>query len=102
MPDHVHLFIGLKPNQCISDLVRDIKTASSAFIKEKRWIRSWFEWQEGFGAFFYAHLQIDDVIKYILKQEEHHHIKSFKEEYRIFLSKFNIDYIPKYLFEFYE
>jgi len=101
MPDHVHIFIGLKPNQCISDLVRDVKTASSSFIKEKQWVRSWFEWQEGFGAFSYSHSQIDSVIKYILNQEEHHHKKSFKEEYLAFLSKFNVEYEDKYLFEFY-
>ena len=101
MPDHVHIFIGLKPNQCISDLVRDVKTSSSSFIKEKQWIRSWFEWQKGFGAFSYAHSQIDNVIKYILSQEEHHHKKSFKEEYLAFLSKFNVEYNDKYLFDFY-
>ena len=101
MPDHVHIFIGLKPDQCISDLVRDIKTSSSSFIKEKQWIRSWFEWQEGFGAFSYAHSQIENVIKYILSQEEHHRKKSFKEEYLAFLSKFNVEYEDKYLFEFY-
>jgi len=102
MPDHVHIFIGLKPNQCISDLVRDIKTASSTFIKEKKWVKSWFEWQKGFGAFSYAHSQIDNVIKYIIKQEEHHKTKSFKTEYLEFLEKYDIDYNTKYLFEFYE
>jgi REP element-mobilizing transposase RayT len=102
MPDHVHIFIGLKPNQCISDLVRDIKTASSSFIKEKKWIRSWFEWQEGFGGFSYGHSQLDVVIKYIQRQETHHHTRSFKEEYLDFLEKFNVEYDKKYLFEFYE
>ena len=102
MPDHVHIFIGLKPNHCISDLVRDVKAASSSFIKEKKWIRSWFEWQEGFGAFSYGHSQIDVVVKYIQNQEEHHHAKSFRQEYHEFLEKFNVEFHEKYLFEFYE
>src|SRR5574341_1760404 len=65
MPDHVHILIGLKPNIALSDLVRDIKANSSAFMNEKRWIRGKFNWQEGFGAFSYGHSQVDVIIKYI-------------------------------------
>lgn len=54
MPDHTHLLVGLKPSVSISDLVRDIKSGSSNFINEKRWIRGHFNWQEGFGAFSYS------------------------------------------------
>src|SRR5574341_532552 len=39
MPDHVHILIGMKPSITLSDLVGDIKTGSSTFINEKRWIR---------------------------------------------------------------
>ena len=46
MPDHTHILVGLKPTIAISDLVRDIKAGSSAFINEKQWIRSKFNWQE--------------------------------------------------------
>lgn len=102
MPDHTHLLIGLKPSIAISDLVRDIKTGSSNFINEKKWIRGKFSWQEGFGAFSYSRSQIDDVIKYILNQEEHHKKKTFKEEYLDFLVKFEIEYDNKYLFEWIE
>ncbi|MCK5822486.1 MAG: IS200/IS605 family transposase [Bacteroidales bacterium] len=100
MPDHTHVFVGVKPNICISDLVRDIKSGSSKFINEKQWIRSKFEWQEGFGAFSYAHSQLTSVINYINNQEQHHRKKTFREEYFEFLEKFKIDYNDKYLFEF--
>ena len=63
MPDHIHICIGFKPNICISDLVQDIKTASSLFIKEKKWTKFQFYWQEGFGSFTYSHSQITNVIK---------------------------------------
>ena len=99
MPDHIHLLVGLKPNITISDLVRDIKAGSSKFITESNWIKTKFNWQEGYGAFSYSKSQIDNVIKYILKQEEHHKRKTFKEEYLDFLKKFEIDYNEKYLFE---
>ena len=99
MPNHTHILVGLKPSISISDLVRDIKTGSSNFINEQKWIKGKFSWQEGFGAFSYSRSQIDNVIKYILNQEEHHKIVSFKEEYIDFLKKFEIEYDEKYLFD---
>ena len=97
--DHVHVFVGLKPSMNISDLVRDIKNNSSKFINEQRFLKGKFSWQEGYGAFSYAHSQIESVYQYILKQEEHHMKKTFKGEYLDFLQKFKIDYSEKYLFE---
>ena len=102
MPDHAHILIGLHPTQSISDLARDIKSASSIFINEKRWVRGQFNWQVGFGAFSYSRSQIDSVVKYIDNQEEHHKRRTFKEEYIEFLKKFEIEYDERYLFEFYE
>ena len=102
MPDHIHLLIGLKPSFSISDLVRDVKAGSSKFINDKNWLKGKFNWQEGFGAFSYSRSQIDNVIQYILKQEEHHKEKTFKEEYLDFLKKFEIEYDEKYLFEWIE
>ncbi len=99
MPDHVHVLIGLKPSCSISDLVRDIKAGSSNFINQQKWIKCKFSWQEGFGAFSYSKSQIDTVINYILKQEEHHNKTTFKEEYIDLLNKFEIDYDDKYLFQ---
>ena len=99
MPDHVHILVSMKPNISISDLVRDIKAGSSKFINDNNWIRQKFNWQEGYGAFSYSKSSVDNVIKYILNQEEHHKKKSFRDEYVDFLEKFEIEYDPKYLFE---
>jgi Transposase and inactivated derivatives len=99
MPDHTHIFIGLEPDICISDLVRDIKSNSSGFINKNGWVAGKFNWQKGFGAFTYSHSQIDSVIKYINNQEQHHTKKTFKEEYLEMLNKFSICYDEKYLFE---
>ena len=99
MPDHTHIFIGLKPNMALSDLVRDIKNNSSTFINKKKWIPGKFNWQRGFGAFSYSHSQIDKVIKYIQNQEQHHAHKSFREEYLEFLKKFSIEFDEKYIFD---
>ncbi|MFD2034221.1 IS200/IS605 family transposase [Belliella marina] len=102
MPDHVHLLVGLKPNISISDLVRDIKSGSSKHINDNNWVVGKFNWQEGYGAFSYSKSQIDNVVKYILNQEEHHKTRTFKEEYIDFLVKFEIEYDEKYLFEWIE
>jgi len=100
--DHVHVFVGLKPAMNISDLVRDIKNNSSNFINEQKFIQTKFSWQEGYGAFSYAHSQVESVYQYIANQEEHHRKKTFHEEYLDFLQKFEVDHDEKYLFDFLE
>lgn len=102
MPDHVHLLVSMGPTCSVSDLVRDIKAGSSKFINEKGWMNNKFNWQEGYGAFSYSRSGVDSVAKYILNQEEHHQKKTFREEYFDFLTKFEIDYDPKYVFEWIE
>ena len=102
MPDHVHVFIGMKPIMSISDLVREVKAISSKFINDKKWIKGKFSWQEGYGAFSYAHSQLDNVVKYVNNQKEHHKRKTFKEEYLDFLEKFSVEYDDKYLFKWIE
>jgi putative transposase len=97
--DHVHVFVGLKPSINISELVRDIKNNSTNFINKQKFLKGKFAWQEGYGAFSYAHSQINNVYQYIANQEEHHKKKTFKEEYLDFLQKFEIEYHEKYLFE---
>lgn len=100
--DHVHVFVGLRPAMSISDLVRDIKNNSSNFINDHKFVKGKFSWQEGYGAFSYAHSQLNEVYQYIINQEEHHRKKSFKEEYLNFLQKFDIKYDERYLFDWME
>jgi REP element-mobilizing transposase RayT len=102
MPDHIHIFIGMKPTCCLSDLVREIKKSSNEFIKEKKFTKFKFQWQEGFGAFSYSHSALDKVINYIKNQKTHHQKKSFKVEYLEFLKAFDIEYKEEYLFEWFE
>lgn len=99
MPDHIHILIGLRPHQSVSDLVQEVKSVSSKWINENKLIPFQFEWQDSFGAFSYGKSQINDVIRYIENQEKHHHKKSFREEYVDFLEKFEIDYNEKYVFK---
>lgn len=98
----MHVFVGLRPSLSVSDLVRDIKNNSSKFINEKRWLPGKFTWQEGFSAFTYTHEHIERVYNYILNQEAHHRIKTFREEYLELMKEFDVDYNEQYLFEWYE
>lgn len=98
MPDHLHTLIGLNPKVSISDLVRDIKSNSTAFIKQKIGIPS-FAWQEGYGAFSYSRSQRQNVIQYIEEQEKHHQKKTFREEYMEFLKAFDIPYDERCVFD---
>jgi REP element-mobilizing transposase RayT len=97
--NHIHIFINMKPNCCLSDLVREVKKSSNEFINENKLTKSKFSWQEGYGAFSYNHSQIDIIIKYVMNQKEHHKKQNFRDEYIKFLKDFYIQYDEKYLFD---
>lgn len=102
MADHVHLFIGLNPNLSISDTVKEIKRSSALFINEQKIFPGKFQWQNGYGGFSYSHSHIDRVYNYILHQQEHQRKKTFREEYKEFLNKYQVEFQDQYLFEFFE
>ena len=99
MPDHIHILIGMRPTQSISDLLQDIKGSSSKWINENKFLNVKFEWQEGYGAFSYSKSSVEKVINYIKNQEEHHRRKTFKEEYLKLLEDFEIDFDERYIFK---
>lgn len=99
MPDHIHIFIGMRPHQSISSLMQMIKAESSRWIKSESFCTHPFSWQEGYGAFSYAKSQVFDVIRYIQNQEVHHQQESFLNEYRKFLTAFEIDWEERYIFK---
>jgi putative transposase len=102
MPNHVHIFIGLRPSMAIADIVRDIKNNSSRFINEQRFLPRKFNWQEGYGCFSYSHSHIQRVYNYILNQKAHHQKRTFKQEYTELLERFEVEHDERYLFEWHE
>jgi REP element-mobilizing transposase RayT len=99
MPDHIHLFIGMRPSQSLSDLMKRVKGDSSEWINKKGFTRNRFSWQAGYGAFSYAKSQVPNVIRYIQHQEEHHRKKTFTEEYLDFLTTFEVEYDDRFVFQ---
>ncbi len=100
--NHVHIFFELHPTTSISEILRIVKTNSSKWINQNSYVNGKFSWQEGYGAFSYSRSQRDNVIQYIVKQEEHHEKRTFKEEYLDLLQKFEIKFDNHYVFEFYD
>ncbi|MEZ4921400.1 MAG: IS200/IS605 family transposase [Saprospiraceae bacterium] len=98
--DHTHILVGMHPTSSPSKLMEHVKSGSSKWLNEKRYISGRFSWQDGYGAFTYSKSHIDSVVKYILNQPEHHKKNSFQDEYMLLLKKFEVEYDPKYLFQF--
>ena len=97
MPDHVHVLLGMRPAQSLSDLMQAIKGGSSFWINQKQLVMGKFEWQDGYGAFSYGKSQINDVIKYIQQQEVHHKKRTFADEYLELLKLFEVKFDERYI-----
>lgn len=99
MPDHVHIFFGMRPTQGLSKLMQQVKEDSTKWINSRGFVRHKFNWQEGFGAFSYSRSHVPAVCNYIEKQEEHHRKKTFLTEYKELLTAFEIEFDDAYLFK---
>ena len=99
MPDHIHMLIGLRPIQALSDLIRMVKGDSSEWINQQRLTKAPFRWQNGFGAFSYAISQVPTVCGYIENQELYHRKKTFEAEYHEMLQKFQVEHDERYTFK---
>jgi|SRR5688572_18189533 len=95
--DHLHIVTHLHPTIALSDLVKDIKVASSIKIKETGWFKNFTAWQDGYGAFTYSIKEKGRLIEYVRNQEEHHKKISFREEYIGLLHEHQIEFDEKYL-----
>ncbi len=89
--DHVHLLVSLKATHCLSDVMRELKKASSAWVHGTLG-ESGFAWQEGYAAFTVSASALDAVRRYIANQEKHHRVKSYREELIEMLEKAGVDY----------
>lgn len=99
MPDHLHLLVGLKPDQALSDLMRIVKGESSEWINKMKFTKGVFRWQEGYGAFSYSKDDLPAICKYIENQKQHHTKVGFLDEYETLLNEFEIEYNTGYIFK---
>ncbi len=98
MEDHIHIVTHIHPAVPLSSLVKDIKLASTSFIKDEDLFPAFNGWQDGYGAFTYSIKEKDRLIEYVKNQREHHKKVTFREEYRALLEEHGIEFEEKYLF----
>jgi REP element-mobilizing transposase RayT len=97
--DHVHALFALSRTHAIASVVKEVKRTSSGWVKELSPKLANFHWQGGYGAFSVSQSNLQDVIRYIENQEEHHKRVTFQDEYRAFLKAYEIDYDERYVWD---
>ena len=95
--DHAHLLVRLPPTVPLSDLIRGIKASSSKWLNDTKTRQRSFGWQDGDAAFTVSHSLVGRVTEYVRSQEEHHRVKTYREELIELLQKAGIEYDPRYL-----
>ena len=95
--DHVHIATHLHPTIALSSLVKDIKVASSQWIKQNQIFPNFTAWQEGYGGFTYSIKEKGVLVNYVKNQKEHHRREDFSKEYKRFLMEHEIPFDEKFL-----
>jgi putative transposase len=97
--DHIHLACSLARTVTLAALLEEIKTSTSKWIKTKDDQYHRFAWQAGYGAFSIGQSQLDAVKRYIANQKEHHRTRTFQEEFREFLRKYQVEFDERYVWD---
>ena len=97
--DHVHILFSLARVITIADLVEEVKTNTSKWIKTKGREFKNFHWQKGYGGFSIGQSNVAALKRYIRGQKTHHRRVTFQEEYRKFLNAYGIDYDERYVWD---
>jgi len=97
--DHVHLAVRLSRTITMAQLIEELKTSSSKWLKTQSPALAAFAWQRGYGAFSVGPSDLNALLHYIDTQEEHHKTRTFQDEYRAFLKKYGIEYDERYVWD---
>ncbi len=96
MQDHLHILTDLHPNITLSNLMRDIKTSSSIWLKQQTEFNEFKGWANGYAALTLSYQDKNRVIEYIKNQQEHHKTESFSKEFKRLLEKEGIEIDERY------
>jgi REP element-mobilizing transposase RayT len=97
--DHVHILFALSKNHALAQVVMEVKRATSKWIKTQGKEFAKFHWQSGYGAFSIGQSGVEEVKAYIANQAEHHRVKSFEEEFRSFLKRYELEFDERYVWD---
>lgn len=95
--DHLHLLFSLHTTVCLADLIRDLKTATTSWIKNNNIYQSFPGWQDRYGGFTQSHAEHRKLIQYIRNQQEHHKNETSLEEFKRLLREHGVDFDERYL-----
>jgi putative transposase len=95
--DHIHIITHVHPTVAVAYLIKDVKIASSNYIKTENIFPDFNGWQDGYGAFTYSISAKDNLIEYVKNQKDHHRKVSFKDEYTNLLKEHAIEFDEKYM-----
>lgn len=98
MPDHVHLLFRLSRTVALSDAVKTAKVESSKWMKDEGGVQD-FAWQAGYGAFSVSASDVDEVTAYIINQPHHHRVRTFQDEFRRLLERYELQYDEAYVWD---
>lgn len=97
--DHVHILFALSRTWAISDVVEEVKTGSSKWIKTINPMFQNFHWQAGYGAFSIGQSGVENLTRYIARQHEHHYRQAYQDEFRGLLARYEIPYDERYVWD---
>ena len=97
--DHAHVLFHLSKNRALCDVIESLKKDSSKWIKTKGRPYRNFHWQSGYGALSVSQSNLAQVVKYIEGQKEHHRRRTFQEEFRAFLKRYQVQYDERYVWD---
>jgi len=97
--DHVHVLFCLSKNHALAKVIEEVKKGSSKWMKTQGPGFRDFYWQAGYGAFSVSQSHVEQVQRYIERQEGHHRTRSFQDEFRTFLKRHGMEYDERYLWD---
>jgi REP element-mobilizing transposase RayT len=98
-PDHVHLLFELGRKVALSEVVGGLKKSATEWLRGAGPAFRGFHWQAGYGAFSVSPSSVEDVREYIRNQREHHRVRTFQEEFRMFLRRSAIEFDERYVWD---
>lgn len=97
--DHIHILCRLSQKIALMDLMEELKSHSSKWIKTRGKEFESFYWQRGYGAFSISSKEVSLLKEHIADQHTYHESKTYQAEYRAFLSRYNVDYDERYVWD---
>ena len=95
--DHIHIVTHLHPTIALATLVKEIKVASTNYIKANNLFPDFEQWQVGYAAFTYTYDARQNLVEYVKNQEQHHQKMTYLDELKLLLSEHQIQFNPHYL-----